>query len=98
MSLREYVDFQSLENAAEDLVIDELERQLEGAIDPKIPRNAEAVLDMAAYALNIVKPMYRVNLLGRLYTGALQAEYGGIIRSAVREAIDRISSNPPGGG
>ncbi len=98
MSLREYVDFESLENAAEELVIDELERQLEGSIDPRVPRNAEAVLDMAAYALNIVKPMYRVNLLGRLYTEALHAEYGGIIRSAVREAIDRISKNPPASG
>lgn len=96
MSLRDYVDFGSLENAAEELVVDELERQLEGSIDSKTPRDAEAILDMAAYALNIVKPMYRVNLLGRLYTNVLQEEYGGIIRSAVKEAIERISANPPG--
>lgn len=96
MSLRDYVDFGSLENAAEELVVDELERQLEGSSGTKIPRDAEAILDMAAYALNIVKPMYRVNLLGRLYTNVLQEEYGGIIRSAVKEAIERISANPPG--
>ena len=96
MILRDYVEFESLENAAENLVIDELERQLEGRLDPAVPQNGEAVLDMAAYALNIVKPMYRANLLGRLYADALQQEYGGVIRSAVKEAIDRILSNPPG--
>ncbi len=95
MSLRDYVDFQSLENVAETLVVDELERQLEASNDPNVPRSPEAVLDMAAYALNVAKPMYRVNLLGRLYTDALQEEYGGMIRSAVREAMQRVAVNPP---
>jgi hypothetical protein len=81
-------------NEAERLVLDELERQLAQA-PPSVPRSEECVLDMACYALNLVKPMYRVNLLGRLYADALMRDNAGEIRDAVSRAINQISHNPP---
>jgi hypothetical protein len=48
---------------------------------------------MAAYALNHVRPMYRVNLLGRLYADTLMQEHGAEIRSAVQDAIAKISKD-----
>lgn len=89
MNLHDYFNFEDLINEAERLVLDELGRQLEtevktGAVDE------ETVLDMAAYAMNQVRPMYRVNLLGRLYADTLMREHGEEIRSAVRGAIAKI--------
>ena len=76
-------------NEAERLVLDELGRQLNermrlDALDE------ESVLDMAALAMNHVRPMYRVNLLGRLYADTLMAEHGEEIRSAVSTAIGKV--------
>ena len=94
MSIRDDYSFDSVFNEAERLVLDELERQLDQA-PASVPRSEECVLDMACYALNLVKPMYRVNLLGRLYADALMRDNAGEIRDAVSRAINQISANPP---
>ncbi|MFW5717720.1 MAG: late competence development ComFB family protein [Spirochaetota bacterium] len=89
MALAERYSFEDLVNEAERLVQDELERQLgeRGALEGL---EEELVLDMAAYALNHVHPVYRVNLLGRLYARNVSDEYRAELSSAVREAIDRV--------
>jgi competence protein ComFB len=94
MALRDLRAFEDLQNEAERLVIDELERQLDMLPDDKVCKTDDCVLDMAAYALNHVRPLYRVNLLGRLYATAPDDERNAEISRAVAEAIRKISENP----
>jgi competence protein ComFB len=51
---------------------------------------------MAAIALNTVKPLYRVSLLGTLYTATAMDEknYGSSVRDAVFLAIEKVRKNP----
>jgi competence protein ComFB len=93
MGLQERYDFDSLVNEAERLVIEEMARQL--------PRNKglctceECVLDIAAFALNQVRPRYRASLLGSIY--ARQGDdsaFAKEIEKAVADAIRRIKANP----
>lgn len=93
MSLTERYDFEVLTNEAERLVLDELERRLDKIDDPRLHKE-DNVIDMAAFALNLVRPMYRANLLGRLYADALDAQTKEEIQDAVDKAIERIGRNP----
>jgi competence protein ComFB len=92
MALEDQYNFEDLRNEAERLVIEELDRQLQEA--PDVCRTEECILDMAAYALNIVRPMYRVTLLGRLYASAVDDAHLSEIRTAVSKAIQKVSENP----
>lgn len=92
MKLEDRFGFEDLINEAERLVLTELGRQLEVA-DAGVPQDEEHVLDMAAYALNHVRPMYRVNLLGRLYANTFSEEHGEDIRAAAAEAIRVVTRN-----
>jgi competence protein ComFB len=93
MGIREAYDFEQLVNAAEKLVLDELEKQLKE--NKKTCKCQDCVLDMAAYALNNVKPFYRVSLLGKLYTdSAAESDYGEDVKKVVAEAINKIGENP----
>jgi len=95
MGLRDQYDFDSLSNEAERLVIEELERQLSQL--SSAPRSQEAVLDMAALALNHIQPFYHVSLMGKLYAGAIEnTEYATKVRRAVRDAIRKVAANPSG--
>lgn len=92
MGLRERYDFENLVNEAEKIVLQELELQLKEAAGACTCQ--DCVLDMAAYALNNVKPYYRVSLMGTLYANTVnQSEYGIQIRKAVQEAIKKIQAN-----
>ena len=95
MRLRDRYDFDILVNEAEKLVVDELERQLALPENQDVCSSSDCVLDIAAYALNLVQPHYRANLLGRLYADALDREHADEVRDAVRKAIDKIRGNPP---
>jgi competence protein ComFB len=88
-------DFENLVNEAEKLVIAELERQL-ASYTQQICRCNECVVDMAAHALNMVKPLYRVSLLGTLYASQAMSEesYAQGVRTAVAQAIEKIRKNP----
>lgn len=95
MALKDNYDFEHLKNEAENLVVQELDRQLEIYSEP-LCRCNDCVLDMAAIALNTVKPLYRVSLLGTLYTaGAMeQKTYASSVRNAVFAAIEKVRKNP----
>lgn len=88
-------NFELLINEAEKLVQTELGRQLESYPDPICKCN-ECVLDMAAMALNTVKPLYRVSLLGTIYASRAmdEKEYATSLREAVFKAIERVRKNP----
>lgn len=94
MALASKYNFEDLSNAAEELVFRELELQLETA-DSNVPKDQDSVVDMAAYALNLIPPMYGANLLGRVYAPALGEERHKEIRNAVEQAIAKIAGNPP---
>jgi competence protein ComFB len=93
MGLKDRYDFDSLINEAERTVLNELEAQMAVAVD--ICRCQDCVLDMAAYALNNVKPTYRVSLMGSVYArAAADVGYAVEISRAVSDAIKKIKANP----
>jgi len=95
MGIRDEYDFSELVNEAERMVTDELERQLAQKADPNICVCQDCVLDMAAFALNSLKPVYRVSLLGTMYAHAMdEGSYRKEVAKAVSAAIKKISSNP----
>jgi competence protein ComFB len=95
MALTDTYNFELLKNEAEKLVLDELETQLAKAGE-EICRCNDCVVDMAAMALNNVRPLYRFSILGTLYAAQAKNEpgYADIIQQAVAQAISRVSSNP----
>ena len=88
-------DFDILMNEAEVLVVEELGRQLD-AYRGSICRCNTCVVDMAAMALNMVKPLYRVSLLGTQYTAQAMSEssYAASLKQAVANAIEKVRKNP----
>jgi len=96
MPFTRHYTFDLLVNEAERLVVSELERQLDEKKPDTICLCNDCILDMAAYGLNLVKPLYRVSLLGSLYTQrAMEWDtYSDSIRLAVTQSIDKISKNP----
>jgi len=95
MAFLDKYDFEILENGAEKLVLAELGRQLE-TYPERVCLCNDCVLDMAALAMNNVKPLYRVSLLGNLYASRAMEEeaYATSIREAVINAIMRVHENP----
>ncbi|MDR0760391.1 MAG: late competence development ComFB family protein [Treponema sp.] len=95
MALIDTYDFELLKNEAENLVLAELDRQLE-AFEEKICTCNDCIVDMAAIALNAVKPYYRFSLLGTLYAAQAMNEesYANSIKEAVSNAIEQVRKNP----
>jgi competence protein ComFB len=95
MGIRDDYDFGVLVNEAERMVTDELERRLAELADPSICVCQDCILDMAAFALNALKPVYRVSLLGTMYAHAMDGgEYAAEVRQAVDTAIAKVHANP----
>lgn len=95
MSFRDNYDFSILVNESENLVIEELDRQLKELNDPGICTCQDCILDMAAYALNSIKPLYRVSLLGRIYAQALDSgDNAEQVKKAVQKAIQIVHAHP----
>jgi competence protein ComFB len=94
MAIREKYDFDSLTNEAEQIVVAEIERQIPQF--PELCTCSECVLDVAAYALNRVKPRYRVSLLDSVFVEPEErSDYLEEIRRAVREGMIKVGKNPP---
>jgi len=96
MGIREEYDFSLLVNEAERMVTSELERRLAELNDPSICVCQDCILDMAAFALNALKPIYRVSLLGTMYAQAVNgdSEYSREVSAAVDAAIKKVHANP----
>jgi competence protein ComFB len=93
MALKDAYDFDSLVNEAERLVQDELELQL--AREKGLCTCQDCVLDMAAFALNKVKPAYRVSLMGGVYAqSGARSDRAAEITRAVKEAVAKVKANP----
>jgi competence protein ComFB len=95
MALRDTYNFEFLENEAESLVFDELERQLAACPDT-VCRCQDCVADMVAIALNMVNPMYHYSLLGTLYTSYAKTDesVAESVKDAVTQAIEKVRYNP----
>jgi competence protein ComFB len=95
MALEDSYNFSLLKNEAEQIVLRELEYQLD-AFPYEICRCNDCVVDMAAVALNMVKPLYRYSLLGTLYTSQAmnQKDYADSVQKAVSAAIEKVRLNP----
>jgi competence protein ComFB len=95
MAFVDEYDFHTIKNEAETIVIREVEQQLKsGNVD--MCRCNDCVLDIVGVALNNVKPLYRVSLLGALYTSQAinEKEYADSVMKAVQHAIKKVKRNP----
>ncbi|MDR0556784.1 MAG: late competence development ComFB family protein [Treponema sp.] len=97
MAFIDNYNLENLRNEAERLIFDEISAQIETFPTGEICICNECIIDMAAIALNAVKPFYRHSLLGTLY--ALEAinideKYAESIRLAVMQAIEKVRKNP----
>ncbi|MDR2048286.1 MAG: late competence development ComFB family protein [Treponema sp.] len=95
MAFEDAYDFDILVNEAEKMVIAELGSQLD-SYKGSICRCNECVVDMAAVALNAVKPLYRVSLLGTMYASQAMNEvsYAKSVQDEVSRAIEKVRKNP----
>ncbi|MDR0689689.1 MAG: late competence development ComFB family protein [Spirochaetaceae bacterium] len=95
MAFLDNYNFELLVNESEKLVLKELENQLE-AYKGIICRCNDCVVDMAAMALNAVKPFYRFSLLGTLYAAQAMDDksYADSVKQAVSQAIEKVRKNP----
>jgi len=95
MALSDKYDFVLLKNEAEQLVLHELENQIK-AHSGNICDCNDCVVDMAAIALNLVKPLYRFSILGTLYAAQAMNEkdYAESVQNAVATAIEKVRTNP----
>jgi len=95
MALQDSYNFELLKNEAEQLVLVELDKQLQSQ-GPELCRCNECIVDMAAVALNSIKPLYRFSLLGTLYAAQAMNEqsYAESVQQAVATAIAKVSANP----
>jgi len=95
MDLEKSYDLSFLVNDSERMVLEELGRRLDAAEAEGICECQECVMDMAALALNVLKPRYHASLLGTMYAHAAEeGEYAGEVRAAVDSAIERVKANP----
>lgn len=95
MSIRDDYDFDLLVNEAENLVIEELEKDLALEEYNDICKCQDCILDMATLALNKIKPKYRSSFTGIIYSQGLHSgEFKDEVEKAVKTAIDKVSENP----
>ena len=95
MDLRAHYDFEKLVNESENLVISELEHQLAMKKNQHLCRCEDCILDIAAFALNSLLPLYRVSLMGTVYAeNAKRSPYADDVRKAVAAAILKVKANP----
>ena len=93
MAFKDNYDFDLLINEAEHLVIEELGKQLSETED--ICKCQDCVLDMAALAMNNIKPAYRSSFTGVIYAQRLiNGDYITKVSENVKTAIDKVSKNP----
>ncbi|MDR0474517.1 MAG: late competence development ComFB family protein [Treponema sp.] len=95
MAIIDIHDLDFLKNENEQIVLIELERQLKD-FPNYICTCKECILDIMALALNAIKPLYRVTLVGKIYTGIAMDDkaYADSVSEAVYKAIIKVYKNP----
>jgi competence protein ComFB len=94
MPFKDNYEFELLTNEAENLVFEELGVQLAEDKEGKICKCQDCILDMAAFALNNLKPQYRSSLTGVVYAQRLyDGEYKEQVKTSVKKAIEKIKKN-----
>lgn len=98
MALTDTYNFEFLVNEAEKLVFDELEKQFK-TYEGELCLCNDCVADMAAFALNAMKPMYHHSLIGSLYAGQAisNEELAAKVQEVVSNAIEKVRENPSHG-
>ncbi len=97
MNFNDEYDFDLVVNDVKKLVIEEIESLLGEKEYRDVCRCQDCVLDIAALALNHLKPAYRSTLSfkGVLYRQKLQSDkYQKAVNKAVKDSIDKVSKNP----
>ena len=95
MDLKAHYDFEKLVNESENLVIGEMEHQLALKKNQHLCRCEDCILDIAAFALNTLLPLYRVSLMGTVYAeNAKRSPYIEDVRKSVAAAILKVKANP----
>ena len=93
MDINSSYNFEYLKNEAEEIVKEILEKEL--GKDDSICKCQDCVLDIVAFALNNIKPIYKTSLTGSLYAkSARQTEYIKAAEEAVKYAVDVVKKNP----
>ncbi|GHT51593.1 hypothetical protein FACS1894102_7500 [Spirochaetia bacterium] len=95
MAFLDTYNFENLKNEAERIVLKELGNQLE-EYSGDVCKCNDCVMDMAAMALNSVKPLYRCSLLGTLYTAEAMQDgaFSQSVKKAITQAIKKVALNP----
>lgn len=98
MAIRDEYNLEFLVNESERLVFDELDKQLSSEENANVCRCEDCIIDMAALALNSVKPLYRVSLMGTVYASVLDDSPEALeAKDAVTNSIKKIDANPSHG-
>lgn len=98
MDIDKHYDLTFLVNDTERMVLEELGKRLDEEKGENICLCQDCVLDMAALALNNLKPRYHASLIGNFYAHAAEeGAYAEQVRKAVAVAIGRVRSNPAHG-
>lgn len=95
MSIKDNYNFAPLVNEAENLIIEELGRQLELEENEDMCKCQDCILDIVALALNNVKPAYRSTFTGVIYAQQLHTEENiKLYADEVRKAIEKVRAHP----
>ncbi len=96
MGLREQYDFSLFVNESENIVIQELEKQLNEPENKDVCRCQDCILDILALSLNNIKPAYRSSFKGIIYSQALKNN-DELFKNEVARAIQKVKRNPSHG-
>jgi competence protein ComFB len=95
MDLEKSYDLTILVNDTERMVLEELGRRLDAAEEEGVCACQDCVVDMAALALNTLKPHYHASLLGTMYAHAVEeSDFAEEVRKAVDASIAKVKANP----
>ncbi len=98
MDIEKHYDLSVLVNDSERLVLEELGRRLDTAREQGLCDCQDCVMDMAALALNSIRPLYHASLMGNFYAHArAEGDYAAEVKSAVDEAVRKVKANPSHG-
>ncbi|MCG8569080.1 MAG: late competence development ComFB family protein [Spirochaetes bacterium] len=95
MGLKDKYDFSILVNETEEVVMEELEKQLNKEEYQTVCRCEECIMDMMALALNQLQPSYRSSFTGVIYAQKLHdGAFKEKVSAIVKKAVEKISQNP----